>query len=359
MYCSKCGAKLEDGAAFCPACGTPVGGTAAQPNAPAQAAAMREKAEPAKEAPAKAGKKSTGVLIGVLAGCLAVLLLIFAVGGAMSNRTTASGSDGPSGDDGAGYSDADGGDDGAAADAPNSVSAPGAPDAADADGMGLDLSEFADLDPAYTQLFLRAMAPSVYSGAEGFEDYCLFGDESVTIGELLYGIFGEHEWIDDSQNYEEADAASVSIDLNGEQYKLYFVNFYGRITIEGYSGASEGALGLDSEYGTANLLYRLCQYYHTYVRNIPMVSRVSSMYGDWQSEDGSVVLTITPDTYGGDSYEINLISDDGICVNITRSNGNIDSRVLMLSTDLSVMYIYENEFMGYAGELVGTFFRAG
>jgi uncharacterized RDD family membrane protein YckC len=34
MYCSKCGAAVPDGVAFCPACGQPAGGAAVMPPAP-------------------------------------------------------------------------------------------------------------------------------------------------------------------------------------------------------------------------------------------------------------------------------------------------------------------------------------
>lgn len=37
-YCSKCGTQIEDGAKFCPSCGTPVAATAAEPQNDIQSA---------------------------------------------------------------------------------------------------------------------------------------------------------------------------------------------------------------------------------------------------------------------------------------------------------------------------------
>ena len=68
MYCQKCGNELRDGAAFCPHCGTPVGGPGAEE--------VEYEDEYEYEEPAKAVKKgfSTGVIIAIIAAAAIVLV---------------------------------------------------------------------------------------------------------------------------------------------------------------------------------------------------------------------------------------------------------------------------------------------
>lgn len=144
-------------------------------------------------------------------------------------------------------------------------------------------------------------------------------------------------------------------------YELRFTEFFDRADIQGYysaSGEPVGGMRLDSEYSTADLPYRLCQYYHTCIRDIPASSRVYDLYGNRRSGDGSVVLTINPDTYGG-YYQIERVTDDGVYVSITRSSGNIDYRVLSMSEDLSTLYVFKQDEMWDAGDFVGSFSHVG
>ncbi len=68
MYCQKCGNELRDGAAFCPHCGTPVGGPGPEE--------VEYEDEYEYEEPAKAVKKglSTGVIIAIIAAAAIVLV---------------------------------------------------------------------------------------------------------------------------------------------------------------------------------------------------------------------------------------------------------------------------------------------
>lgn len=68
MYCQKCGNELRDGAAFCPHCGTPVGGPGPEE--------VEYEDEYEYEEPAKAVKKglSTGVIIAIIAAAAVVLV---------------------------------------------------------------------------------------------------------------------------------------------------------------------------------------------------------------------------------------------------------------------------------------------
>lgn len=70
MYCQSCGAEMENGAKFCPACGHEVG-------APTQTSTSAQPASPAAAAPAP--KKKGGVLkivLGVIGGFVALIVLI-------------------------------------------------------------------------------------------------------------------------------------------------------------------------------------------------------------------------------------------------------------------------------------------
>ena len=51
MYCSKCGATVPDGVAFCPACGQPASGAAVMPPAPAPGMAAAYAASPMARSP--------------------------------------------------------------------------------------------------------------------------------------------------------------------------------------------------------------------------------------------------------------------------------------------------------------------
>ena len=226
---------------------------------------------------------------------------------------------------------------------------------------GIDLSEFPDLDPAYTELILRASLVYSSDATSGFDNYCLYGDEAVTVGELLYAALGDYEWIN-TWDGGQTDSYSVFFELDGLEYELRFSAPYGdafsNATIQGFYSSS-GRMLQDGDYNTANLLARLCQYYHTYVRDIAAYSRVFGIYGEWRSEDGSVVLTLEPSSYAGNDYRIDHVDNVGVYVDITRNNGNIDHRILVLSEDYNTLYIYNNNDTSSPAELMGAYSYVG
>lgn len=84
MFCTKCGSQIADNARFCPGCGAPVTASQAPEQIPYSASPQQAAYEPPSQqvhfAPAKqtAGKTlSIGVLIGIIAGGLALALLVF------------------------------------------------------------------------------------------------------------------------------------------------------------------------------------------------------------------------------------------------------------------------------------------
>lgn len=84
MFCTKCGSQIADNARFCPGCGAPVTASQAPEQIPysasPQQAAYAPPIQQAYSAPVKqaAGKTlSTGALIGIIAGGLALAVLVF------------------------------------------------------------------------------------------------------------------------------------------------------------------------------------------------------------------------------------------------------------------------------------------
>lgn len=72
MYCGKCGAKNEAGAAFCGSCGAPLGAEGTSPAAPAAAGEVNPK-------PAAVQSASKNKKIGIIAVAAVAIALVFAV----------------------------------------------------------------------------------------------------------------------------------------------------------------------------------------------------------------------------------------------------------------------------------------
>ena len=75
MFCSKCGAQIEDGTKFCPKCGQPAETATAPESATAPASEPVSAPAPA-PAPAAAPKKPKNLGL-IIAGALGAFLILF------------------------------------------------------------------------------------------------------------------------------------------------------------------------------------------------------------------------------------------------------------------------------------------
>ena len=205
----------------------------------------------------------------------------------------------------------------------------------------------------------------------GFDDFALLGDDSMTLGELFGTVFDSYTW-DDSYMIEQGTEATVYdavCTLDGAQLRLRFYHLYGIMQpiSEGTIYQVDGTMYPLSQYQIAGLMARLCDRYHELTGTQP-TSLVKEMQGTWVSSDGETELVIDGTTYGGSPYQIvhtNFISRSGdqsgeVPVTITRSDETIDERFLEFAGDS--MTIYEGVQVGPGiekGDVLGSYSRVG
>ena len=223
---------------------------------------------------------------------------------------------------------------------------------------GWDLDKLPSPPESEIHLYLGGY-PLDYEG-QGFDSYCLWGDESVTLGELFTEMFDSYSW---NYPYEQGQGTSLeAVCQKGNQTIVLRMDtelLRDEISIDWMIVEEPGIRINYSNVDSAHLLYGLCQEYHIRT-NTQAYALAKDIQGTWINADGSIKLEINDTTYGGDSYSIIAKRDGKLVVSIGRKDGTFDERWLELSED--ILYVYDSipqpSPIGELGELIDTFMRA-
>lgn len=239
---------------------------------------------------------------------------------------------------------------------------PAAGDDATVDDVYMDDAAF-DVAMAYWPLYAGGYSSSGSMSGNGFDDYCLYGDESMTLGEVFTQAFESYTWEYPEEQGQGTTYIAVGT-VSGETLRISFTTkvLQDDIGVDYVELVeSDGTVSTADAQGAAQMMAMLYAGCHELNGTQPY-SAARNMMGTWLNGDGSVELTIAPESYGGNEYSIEKQSDGLLALSILRNDGSIDMRWVELDAVGQTLWVYErgeenSPDMWAQGALVDSFSR--